>query len=93
MCKQGRQSVNQLVPLTSTADDGCHKQGQVTVIQSQCIELHGELELRLHHVTNGSPQALEELSCDEATAIGNQQAIFIHARGQHGKECLIHTIL
>lgn len=57
---------------TSTADNGCHKEGKVTVIQPECIELHGELELGLHHVTKWSSQALEELSCDEATAIGNQ---------------------
>lgn len=80
-------------PVTSAADNGGHKQSQVTVVQLQGVEARGKLELGLHHVTKRPPEALEELSGDEAPAVGHQEAIFVHAGGQEGEEGLVYTVL
>lgn len=79
--------------LTSTADDGGHKKGQVTVIQLQGVEACCKLELGLHHVTEGPPEALEEFSGDKATAAGHKDAIFVHAGGQEGEKCFVNAVL
>lgn len=78
--------------LTSTADYSGHKQSQVAVVQLQCIKLCGKLELWLHHITERSPQALEEFPGDEARAICYKKPVLIHAGGEHCKEGLVHSI-
>lgn len=79
--------------VTSTADDGSHKQRQVTVIQLQGVEACGKLEFGLHHVAKWPPEAFEELSGDEASTAGHQEAVFVHAGGQEGEEGFIHSVL
>lgn len=79
--------------VTSTADDGSHKQRQVTVVQLQGVEASGKLEFGLHHVAKWPPEALEELSGDEASTAGHQEAVFVHAGGQEGEEGFIHSVL
>lgn len=78
---------------TSAADDGSHKKGQVTVVQLQGVEACGKLEFGLHHVTKWPPEALEELSGDEASTTGHQEAVFVHARCQEGEEGFVNTVL
>lgn len=70
---------------TSAADYRSHKKGQITVIQLQGVEACGKLELWLHHVAERPPKALEELTGDEASSAGHQEAIFVHAGCQEGK--------
>lgn len=82
-----------LSPFTSAADDGGHKERQVAVVQLQGVKLGGKLELGLHHVAEGPPQALEELARDEARTVRHQQAVLVHARGQHGEEGLVDAVL
>lgn len=79
--------------LTSTADDGGDEQSQVTVVQLQCVELHGKLEFRLHHVAERSAQAFQELPGDEARAVRHEQPVLVHAGGQQGEEGFIHAVL
>lgn len=79
--------------VTSAADNGSHKQGQVAVVQLQRVEACCKLEFGLHHVTEWPPKALEELSGDEASTAGHQEAVFVHAGGQEGEEGFINTIL
>lgn len=83
------------ISVTSTADDGSHKQGQVAVVQLQRVEAGGELELGLHHVAKRPSEALEEFSGDEAdetTATGHQKAVFVHTGGQEGEQGLVNPV-
>lgn len=79
--------------ITSAADDGSDKKGQVAVVQLQGVEACGKLEFWLHHVAKRPPAALEELSGDEAPTAGHQEAVFVHAGGQEGEEGFINPIL
>lgn len=78
---------------TSAADDGSHEEGQVAVVELQGVEARGELELGLHHVAQGSPEAFEELPGDEPPAAGHQHTVFVHARGQEGEQGFVDPVL
>ncbi len=79
--------------VTSAADNGSHKEGQVAVVQLQGVEACGKLEFGLHHVAKWPPEALEELSGDEASTTGHQEAVFVHAGGQEGEEGFVNAVL
>lgn len=80
------------VSVTSTADNGRHKKGQVAVVQLQRVEACGKLELGLHHVAKWTPETLEKFTSDEASTTGHQEAVFVHAGGQEGEEGFINTV-
>lgn len=79
--------------VTSAADNGSHKEGQVAVIQLQGVEACGKLEFGLHHVAKWPPEALKELSGDEASTAGHEEAVFVHAGGQEGEEGFVNAVL
>lgn len=79
--------------LTSTQNDGCDEESQVTIIEFQGIELDSELKLGLNDVTEGLSDAAQELAGDKTSAVGHQQPILIDDGGQHGEDGLVHAVL
>lgn len=79
--------------VTSAADNSSHKKRQVSVIQLQGVEACGKLEFGLHHITKRPPEALEELSGDEASTTCHQEAVFVHAGGQECEEGFVNAVL
>lgn len=82
-----------LQTLTPTENDNSQKQSHVAVVQLQCVELDGELELRLHHLTERFPEALEELARHKNLSVGDKGPIFVHERRHHDDQNLDDSVL
>lgn len=79
--------------LTSAPNDSSHKEGNITVVQLQCIELHCKVELGLHDITEGFLRLFKELTGYEAIPIGYQHPSLFITRRQHRKYGFVNSIL
>lgn len=77
---------------TSAEDNDGQEQRHVVVVQLQHVELDGKLELGFHHLTEGFPEALEELPRHKDLSIRDERPVFVHQRRHHDDHDLDHAV-
>lgn len=77
---------------TSAEDNDGQEERHVVVVQLQHVELDGKLELGLHHLTEGFPEALEELPRHKDLSIRDERPVLVHQRRHHDDHDLDHAV-
>lgn len=78
--------------LTSAEDDDGQEKRHVTVVELQRVELDWELKLRLHHLTERFPKALEKFPSHEDLSVTYEGPVFVHERRHHDDQDLDHAV-